>query len=153
MIQLNGENGQKAWDDYKRFLLGMGQNINLELIPKHQVEQAFKMGFAMGEASKTEPQPGVVVKLDGEPIAAPRKKKPYKRGRIRTPQEIEQDGKLIASILQRHGKPMQLQDIIAAVNTAGANWPANSASGFMIRVMDRYPTIKKVGYGVYGYEQ
>jgi hypothetical protein len=141
MIKLNGENTQKAWEDYKEFLDGMG-GYPMGIVG---MEQAFKMGFAMGEANKNKEVPQPVVEEPTKPK--------YIKNRKRTEEEIENDARLVASIMQRKGEPMRLQDITEAVNAAGGQWYDKSASGHMNRVMERYPTIKKVGFGLYHYER
>jgi hypothetical protein len=71
----------------------------------------------------------------------------------RSPKERQTHARLVASILQSAGKPMQLQEIIQLVNASGANWYPKSGSGHMLDAMEHQPCIKKVGYGHYEYQQ
>lgn len=145
MLQLNSKEAQKAWEDYKGFLIGLGVNLTANPAIERQIEQAFKMGFAAG---RTGEKPAA----NEEPAKKPTKRR-AKPKKVRTFQEIERDNKLVASILQRANAPMKLCDIINAMNAAGADWPAKNASSYMQTAMERYPAIKKVGYGVYAYVQ
>ena len=158
MFKLNGENVQKAWDDYKGFLEGMGIKAN-----NHAIEQAFKFGYSAGKATQPEIelQQPVVEQPEIEVIKPehPARKVGFTRtptGRIvtrRSERQRVQDAKLVANILQRNGDEMKLSDIIKAVNAAGADWYENSASGHMQDAMKYIPAIKKAGYGFYKYEQ
>jgi hypothetical protein len=150
MIKLNSIEAQEAWKDYKEFLEGMGMQLEHDGQSKaitRQIEQAYKMGFINGQAT-VKPEP-VEVKEVHEDIK-PKKKK--RNPKIRTPKEIENDVRLVLNILSRHNGPMQLKDIIKAVNAAGADWYENSASGHMNRVMEKSPAIVKAGYGLYEYK-
>jgi hypothetical protein len=145
MLQLNSKEAQKAWEDYKGFLIGLGVNVTANPVIERQIEQAFKMGFAAGRAGE---KPAA-----NEETAKKSTKRQAKPKKVRTFQEIERDNKLVASILQRANGPMKLCDIINAMNAAGADWPPKNASSYMQTAMERYPAIKKVGYGVYAYVQ
>lgn len=153
MLQLNSKEAQKAWEDYKGFLIGLGVNLTANPAIERQIEQAFKMGFVAGVSAA-----GMLGRDADQSAAneAPAKKPTKRRAKpkkVRTFQEIERDNKLVASILQRANAPMKLCDIINAMNAAGADWPAKNATSYMQTAMERYPAIKKVGYGVYAYVQ
>lgn len=148
MLNLSGENVQKAWEDYKGFLQGMGEHLQSQDPVRNsylkRMEQAFKMGFVMGEASNSQ-----------APDQEPEKKKKVirNRGAIRTPAQIQADTNFIANLLKNRG-PMQLKDITKSLNkTTGPKWHEKSASSFLAKSMEINPNIKKVGYGVYGYAE
>jgi hypothetical protein len=143
MIKLNGEDVQKAWEDYKGFLEGMGVNPDLRM------QQAFKFGFAAGKTNKLEPTKTPI------PFDEPKQPQTIKQRTItkRTEKEMDQDAKLVASILQRNNGPMALKDILIAVNAAGADWYSKSATNHMNKVMEKQPCVKKASYGFYEYVQ
>jgi hypothetical protein len=162
MIKLNGEDAQQAWADYKEYLIGMGGNLN----PEHpgakawlnEVERAFKFAFAAGKSATqvVEPQLSPVIKVHvgaKQPTGITRTHNPDREIKRRSDKQMDQDARLVASIMQRNGGAMKLEDILKAVNAAGGDWYDKSASGHMRKVMERIPAIKKVGYGLYKYEQ
>lgn len=145
-MKLNSEQAQQAWNDYNGFMGSLGGRYKdaaeAELV-RRTAKQAFLMGYAIAEAAKVEP--------GNEPtkVVAAQKREIKKR----TPKQIQEDARLVASIMQRHNKPMQLDEITKAVNAAGGEWYKKSASGHMIGIMDIYPTIKKIDRGIYQYVQ
>lgn len=154
-MNLNSKEAQKAWEDYKGFMENMGRNFSLNHSATKEIEQAFKFGYVQGENVKTkEPvaempsSERLAQKMQSMGIGP--KKAP---GRRRSDKELEQDARLVASIMQRNGAPMRLQSITIAVNGAGGDWYDKSASGHMAKVMDRVPAIKKIGFGLYEYQQ
>jgi hypothetical protein len=167
MFKLNGEDAKQAWEDYKSFLEGMGGDLSQGSNPSRnhwvaEVERAFKFAFAAGKASKGEivtdlnerPKMGKIITGEARKVETVeivnQKGRTIKR---RTEAEQAQDARLVASIMQRNGGPMPLHEIIKAVNAAGGDWYDRSASGHMNKVMERIPAIKKVGYGVFEYQQ
>jgi hypothetical protein len=48
--------------------------------------------------------------------------------------------------------PMKLSEIAAEVVNYGVDWDSNNGSNVMIKLVERYPTIEKMGYGVYAYK-
>jgi hypothetical protein len=158
MFKLNGEDAKQAWEDYKSFLEGMGGDLSIGSNPQRnhwvaEVERAFKFAFAAGKAARqdaiTLPQNNQLVVMNKE-SQVEIVKRPVKR---RTPEQIEQDAKLVSSILQRNGAPMYLGDIIKAVNAAGGDWYDRSASGHMIGIMEKIPAIKKLSRGLFEYQK
>jgi hypothetical protein len=161
MFKLNSDGVQQAWKEYREFMEGMGADFDTNNPARkpwvQQVEQAFKFAYAMGKAHQTQAiaqklDEAKIVNVDDDP------KKPITRvrtepSRRRSDKQMVQDARLVASIMQRNAKEMKLMDICAAVNAAGGDWYEKSASGHMQKVMERIPAIKKVGYGLYKYEQ
>jgi hypothetical protein len=148
-MQLNDKKAQKAWQDYEGFIKNLGGIANI------QMQQAFKMGYAYGAASNNA-APAQMPPLDQTPteqVLETKKRVAQATGRRRSEKELINDADIVSAVLKRHGEPMRLQDIIDAVNNAGCDWYPRSASGHMVKVMERIPTIKKVGYGLYEYQQ
>lgn len=79
-------------------------------------------------------------------------KKPKKDIQRRTDAQQLQDARLVADVLQRNNRAMKVYEILNAVNAAGANWKEQSATGHIYKAMEKFPAIKKVGFGLYKYE-
>ena len=160
MFKLNGDDVQKAWNDYREFMEGMGADFDISNPSRkpwlQQVEQAFKFAYAMGKAHQTKKLAQAVEAVKVVEVENASEKITRTRtatSRRRSYKQQEQDARLVASIMQRNGDEMRLMDIVAAVNAAGGDWYEKSASGHMIKVMERVPAIKRAGYGMYVYEQ
>lgn len=147
-MELNSKKAQVAWNDYKGFLNGLG--VRLELNPG--IEQAFKIGYAKGEA---ENQTAIekLPPMDGTPADQVIKSRNHFKVSRRSDAERVRDARLVARILKQSGQEMRLQYITDAINTLGAEWPLKNASRYIALAAEVYPEIKKVGYGVYVYKK
>jgi hypothetical protein len=146
-MKIGGETANKAFEDFKQYLSDIGmihERQNLQL-----VKMAFLHGFAAAETNEVEAAPAVSV--DNKVITQNKPKKA--RGVLRTYKERQTHARLVASVLQTANRPLQLMEITKLVNESGANWNPSSATGFVLDAMTFNPCIKKVGYGVYQYEQ
>lgn len=153
-FQLNGEGSIEAWEDFKGYLIDVGFLNDLGSVDQQQLareknrhslaKMAFKHGFAIGGMVHRAPNP-IQGSKAGYQIAT-------RRG-PRSVKEQQQDARLVSSIMQKQGRPMELHEITNAVNSNGGDWYAKSASGHMKKIMEVYPTIKKIGRGLYSYEQ
>lgn len=170
-MKLNSEQAKAAWVDYKEF---MGFDSLNPGTYKH-IEQAFKYAFALGqETRKEEVKQPIEVKVPNIkipdipkfnaameqlrlPLQNNRKATGITRtynGRVRrTHNQRKNEAALVASILKTKGKEMYLQDIRHAVNAHGCNWKEQSVTGYINDAMERFPQIKKVGHGIYAYEE
>jgi hypothetical protein len=170
-VYINGEDASGGlWDNV--FLVSRVDADIIHLITNTGIALKFHMdNFESGILKMDVWEPGNLFPLPFEPenpepepieMIGPEPKQ-RKSGFKRTPSDrtiqrrsfaqMEQDARLVSSIMQRNGGEMKLQDITAAVNGAGGDWYDKSASGHMIKVMERVPAIKKVGFGLYKYEQ
>jgi hypothetical protein len=138
MLKLNGANAQKAWEESNVLIEGMTP------------EQAFKIGFAMGEeaAPKQPTEEKELTETNNE-----RKRKRKRRNTWRTYKQLERENRLVRDILRENGEPMPLSQITKALESEGVEWNKKSASGHMTLAIKKYPQIKKAGWGIYQYER
>jgi hypothetical protein len=135
MLKLNGANAQKAWEESSILIEGMTP------------EQAFKIGFAMGEEAAPKQPTEATETTNG------RKRKPKRRNTWRTYKQLERENRLVRDILRDNGGPMPLSQITKALESEGVEWNKKSASGHMTLAIKKYPQIKKAGWGIYQYER
>lgn len=163
----------EAWALYCK-----GFAIEVDKVPNiASIEYAFKHAFMMGARSVGVEQPipekqliiagtdekQIELSFDSEFKDAPYTERPRKRNtgierkkgviRRRSFAQRENEAQLVASILKRNGKATLLEDIFKAVNGAGCNWNPKSASGHMKDVMKHQPCVKRIGFGMFIYEQ
>jgi hypothetical protein len=77
------------------------------------------------------------------------------KGRItRTYEQRKKEAQLLVSFLRgAHDGYKALKDIVLFMNISGCNdWNGNNASGFVKDAMRQYPQIKRIGLGLYKYE-
>ena len=152
-MQLNSKEAANAWDDYKEFLMSLGIFKMGNPHTWQQLEQAFKFGYAKGVAEGEKKQPAYIPPMEQTPANTVLELKEVATGRRRSEEELMKDAEIVKAILKRHGEPMQLQAITAAANKAGCKWYHKSSSSHMAKVMEQQPEVKKVGYGVYVYQE
>lgn len=155
----NKQLAQQAWQDYcKGFAIDPNKIENINLIA-YAFKHAFVLGMNAAEQEPKEKPYFKPVQMEGIPLPLEKKavKTGFKRshkGRIsRTYKQRKGEAHYLARMLCDSGE-WKLQSIIKQMRDAGfIDWNENNSSGFVKDAMKYYPQIKRIGYGLYKYEE